>query len=123
MLTLGSVVLRVAFLDVQQRFWSRALDYVERTPHDDDFVVLEPRDGPGSNLSLDARPSHRTIPPRFHLDLYASDAAHEVARLVTLGAIVVPWEEPHPAADYTVMEDPEGNRFCVVDASGMYGGD
>lgn len=118
MLTLGSVVLRVTFLDVQQRFWSRALDYVPRTPHDDDFVVLEPRFGSGSNLSLDARPSHRTIPPRLHLDLYAADAAAEVERLVGLGAIVVPWDAPHPEVDYVVMEDPEGNRFCVVDASG-----
>lgn len=29
----------------------------------------------------------------------------------------VPWDRRPADADYVIMEDPEGNRFCVVDAS------
>jgi hypothetical protein len=28
----------------------------------------------------------------------------------------VHWDKRPPDADYVILEDPEGNRFCVVDA-------
>lgn len=56
-------------------------------------------------------------PPRIHLDLYAEDQAAEVSRLVGLGASEVHWEGRLPDADYVILADPEGNRFCVIDAS------
>lgn len=58
------------------------------------------------------------LPPRIHLDLYTSAQAAEVARLETLGARRVHWSKRPPDADYVIMEDPEGNRFCVVHAHG-----
>jgi hypothetical protein len=36
-----------------------------------------------------------------------------VERLVTLGATRYPWRYG-PHADYVVLEDPDGNLFCVV---------
>ena len=56
------------------------------------------------------------LPPRIHLDLDAEDAAEEVQRLVGLGATEVHWEKRPSEADYVILSDPEGNRFCVVDA-------
>ena len=59
--------------------------------------------------------------PRVHLDLYAGDAADqaaEVARLVALGAERVDWDLYPPRADFVVLANTEGNRFCVIDASG-----
>jgi hypothetical protein len=50
---------------------------------------------------------------RHHLDLYAADQTEEVERLVGLGARPVQWRYP-PNADYVVLADPDGNRFCVV---------
>lgn len=41
-----------------------------------------------------------------------------MARLETLGARRVHWSKRPPDADYVIMEDPEGNRFCVVRAHG-----
>jgi hypothetical protein len=38
----------------------------------------------------------------------------EVERLVALGARRYPWKYP-PGADFVVLEDPDGNLFCVVD--------
>ncbi|MDR7233443.1 VOC family protein [Agrococcus sp. BE272] len=115
MLTIGSVVIRCADVDLQLRFWTEALDYEPRLPMDDDFALLRPRSGPGTNVSLDAAPSERTLPPRIHLDLYADDQAAEVARLERLGAQRVHWPKRPADADYVIMQDPEGNRFCVID--------
>ena len=39
----------------------------------------------------------------------------EVQRLLALGATEVHWEAQPPDADYVILADPEGNRFCVVD--------
>jgi Glyoxalase-like domain len=44
--------------------------------------------------------------------------AAEVDRLLSLGATRVDWTDYPPGADFTVLADPEGNRFCVIDTSG-----
>ncbi len=93
-----------------------ALDYVPRAENDDDFVLLRPKDGIGPNLSLDRVRSTFQVPSRIHLDLYAEDQAAEVKRLIALGATEVHWDKRPPDADYVILADPEGNRFCVVDA-------
>jgi hypothetical protein len=111
-------VLRVDNLERQVAFWTAALDYVPRDETWDDFVLLRPRSGIGSNLSLDCHRSTLNIPPRIHLDLYADDQPAEVARLIALGATEVHWSRRPADADYVILADPEGNRFCVIDASG-----
>ncbi len=116
MIRVGSIVLRVDDLSLQTQFWAAALDYVPREETSDDFVLLRPRDGVGPNLSLDRVRSTVQVPPRIHLDLYAEDQAGEVRRLVALGATEVHWDKRPPDADYVILADPEGNRFCVVDA-------
>jgi len=116
MIRVGSIVLRVDDLSRQTQFWAAALDYVPREETSDDFVLLRPRDGVGPNLSLDRVHSTVQVPPRIHLDLYAEDQAGEVNRLIALGATEVHWDKRPPDADYVILADPEGNRFCVVDA-------
>jgi catechol 2,3-dioxygenase-like lactoylglutathione lyase family enzyme len=115
-LTIGSVVLRVTDLERMRAFWTAALGYVAREGDDDDFALLHPPDRRGPNLSLDQHRSGLAIPPRIHLDLYADDQGAEVARLVALGATEVRWDKRPADADYVILADPEGNRFCVVDA-------
>lgn len=118
MISVGSIVIRVDDLEGQKEFWAKALDYVPREGDSDDFVLLRPRDGVGPNVSLDQHHSEVHLPPRIHLDLYAEDQPAEVARLKDLGAREVHWDKRPRDADYVIMEDPEGNRFCVIDASG-----
>jgi catechol 2,3-dioxygenase-like lactoylglutathione lyase family enzyme len=121
MLTIGSIVIRVDDLERQVAFWSAALDYVPRGREggdDEGFALLRPRAGDGPNVSLDRMRSDRHLPPRIHLDLYADDQPAEVTRLIGLGASEVHWDGRPADADYVILEDPEGNRFCVIDASG-----
>ena len=117
MIRVGSIVLRVDDLQRQAAFWTAALDYVPRDEESDDFMLLRPRDGVGPNISLDLHHAADRVPPRIHLDLYAEDQAEEVRRLMALGATRVHWDRQPADADYVILADPEGNRFCVVDAS------
>ena len=116
MIRVGSIVIRVDDLEKQAEFWQRALGYQRRAGDSDDFVLLYPADGTGPNVSLDRVPAEVQVPPRIHLDLYADDQAGEVHRLLALGASEINWAKRPADADYVILADPEGNRFCVVDA-------
>jgi len=118
-LTIGSTVLGVADVARARDFWTAALGYVLRDDPDDTWQVLVPQDGAGAQLALMVSDSPAQDRPRVHLDLYATDQAAEVRRLVGLGATeVADWAGYSEDADFVVLEDPDGNRFCVVDKSG-----
>ena len=80
-------------------------------------MLLRPKNGVGPNLSLDRHHSDLEIPPRIQLDLYTDDQHGQVLRLLALGATEVHWDKRPPDADYVILADPEGNRFCVIDVS------
>jgi hypothetical protein len=65
------------------------------------------------NRSLNQAQTKRKARSRLHLDLYARSRDAEVERLVALGARRYPWRY-RPGADFIVLEDPDGNLFCVV---------
>jgi hypothetical protein len=120
-LRIGSLVVGVRDTAVSRGFWERALDYVARDdPSEDDaqFLVLVPRSGTGAQLALMRSESPLEDHPRVHLDLYADDAGAEIARLTGLGATLVDWDSYPPDPDFTVLADPDGNAFCVIDKSG-----
>jgi len=50
---------------------------------------------------------------RLHLDLYTKNREAEVERPVNPGATRYPWRYK-PGDDFVVLEDPDGNLFCVV---------
>jgi len=118
-LRIGTTVINVARVDRASAFWRAALGYVPRRqyPEDADFVILVPPTGAGAHLALNESDSPPEEIPHVHLDLYAGDAddqATEVERLVGLGASRVDWPFYDDDADYIVLADPDGNRFCVV---------
>ncbi|MFJ3514164.1 MULTISPECIES: VOC family protein [unclassified Streptomyces] len=122
MLTLKTIVMGAADVRRAAEFWTRALGYVPRDGEvDDGWTVLVPADGAGGpGLALGRSVSPVQEHPRVHLDLYAADAAEqeaEVARLVSLGARQVDWDSYPEDPDFVVLADPEGNRFCVIDAT------
>lgn len=68
-------------------------------------------DGPGPEYCFQEVPEPKQTKNRVHLEVYADDLAGEVERLRGLGASVYAKFEGR-----TVMQDPEGNEFCVVES-------
>ena len=91
-------------------FWAAALgsDVDEESTADKAFV--EPAGWGGPTLWFQRVPEAKTAKNRMHFDLRAPGGRvrDEVRRLEGLGATVVGGYE-----DLVVMQDPEGNEFCV----------
>jgi catechol 2,3-dioxygenase-like lactoylglutathione lyase family enzyme len=118
-LKIGSIVIRCFELEKMIAFWREALRYeIVHAAPEGDFVILGDPDGRGPNVSLDRTPAPRAGKRGWiHLDLYTGGQSGEVERLVRAGAKRYPWRYP-PTADYVVLEDPDGNLFCVVQHEG-----
>jgi len=105
------------------RFWAEVLDgyavraydadeiarlaEAGRTPETDPSVAV---DGPGPTLWFQETGSSKTARNRVHLDVSGASRSAEVARLCVLGATI-----RTERRDHTVLLDPEGNEFCVVE--------
>lgn len=91
------------------RFWAAVLgsDVDEDSTTDKAFVEAAGWGGP--NIWFSRVPEGKTAKNRLHFDLRAPGAVpDEVARLERLGATTA-----QRCAGHTVMQDPEGNEFCV----------
>jgi len=105
------------------RFWAAALDgyavrpydqaevarlaAMGRTPETDPAVAL---DGPGPTLFLQEVSEPKPGRNRLHFDLVGGPRGEEIQRLCALGATL---RDEHET--YSVLQDPEGNEFCVLD--------
>ncbi|WP_300386972.1 VOC family protein [uncultured Nocardioides sp.] len=106
-------------LDLVATFWAEALGW-RLTFADDVEICLEPPQGElGDGLLPDLLfikvPDEKTMKNRVHLDLRpgAGDTQEaEVARLEALGATRA--DIGQGETRWTVMADPEGNEFCVL---------
>jgi predicted enzyme related to lactoylglutathione lyase len=90
-------------------FWAAVFgtDVDEDSTADKAFVEAAGWGGP--NIWFSRVPEGKTAKNRMHFDLRAPAAVEdEVARLEGLGATVYGRHAHH-----TVMQDPEGNEFCV----------
>ena len=81
------------------------------TPETDPTVMV---DGPGPSLCFQNVDGRRYDNNRVHFDVEVTDRSAEVERLKSAGA-----EPVRVLPTYTVMRDPEGNQFCLVDASAL----
>ncbi|MEU0935082.1 MULTISPECIES: VOC family protein [unclassified Embleya] len=63
-------------------------------------------------LGFQRVPEERAGKNRVHVDFSTADRTAAVERLVALGAKVVA-ERDVPGLNWTTMQDPEGNEFCV----------
>lgn len=91
-------------------FWSEATG----CPIEDDwgeFIRLAPGQG-GIRFAFQSVPENKTAKNRIHLDIHSEDMAETVRDLVARGASVLA-ENTSANTTWTVMQDPEGNEFCV----------
>ncbi|MFF3741169.1 VOC family protein [Streptomyces sp. NPDC002566] len=108
------------------RFWAEALGWSAYSPGVTTYV------GPAGGLvwpdpvvvGIDVVPvpeAKTTAKNRMHLDLATTSAAHQaelVARLRSLGA--TPVDVGQGDVPWTVLADPEGNEFCVLEPREVY---
>ena len=103
--------------DRMAEFWTAVLNSERRDlPESLDAEVVErPRDGP--DLLFKEQPKGTGELP-IHLDLSTENREQTVDRLRSLGGSVRETKtetyETHTST-WTVMEDPEGNGFCVTE--------
>jgi predicted enzyme related to lactoylglutathione lyase len=101
--------------DVAVAFWAAALGY-ERGWTSGQFSQLHDPAGRGMTLLFQMVPERKAGKNRVHIDLATPDMAGEVARLALLGARALR-EVAEMGANWTVMSDPQGNEFCVVNGA------
>jgi hypothetical protein len=122
--TLKEIVIDADHPAALARFWAEVLDDYAIRPYDDEEIARLARlgftpetdpsvmvDGPGPTLCFQLFPGPRPDRNRVHLDVVSDDRDAEIVRLIGLGATIA-----READGYTVMRDPEGNNFCVIDA-------
>ncbi len=78
-----------------------------RTPDTDPSVAL---DGPGPTIFFQETAEPKAGRNRLHFDLVGGPRSAEVDRLCSLGATI---RDAHDS--YSVLQDPEGNEFCVLE--------
>jgi len=98
---------------------------IPESDHNNANAVVDP-DGTGPRVFLQRVPESRSVKNRLHLDLNVGggrgappEERHlridaESRRLVDLGASIVGPCEENPLGEYwVIMQDPEGNEFCL----------
>lgn len=75
-------------------------------------AVIDP-DGVGPRILFLKVPEAKTAKNRLHMDIAVPDRDAHVARLVEAGGTAIE-SRSEMGTDWTVMEDPEGNVFCVA---------
>lgn len=96
-------------------FWAPALGYVTLGSAGN-HVLLVAADGTQPKLLLQRVPEPKTVKNRMHLDIVTPDILAEAARLEALGARQVTSEVmTEHGSNWVLMEDLEGNEFCVCD--------
>jgi len=115
-LRIGSIVIDCINFEKMLAFWQEALHYVPREPAQGGWVVLRDPEGRKPNISLNRVPKRLMGRNWLHFDLYTNDRNGEVGRLLKIGAKRHP-QTYDPDDDFRVLEDPDGNLFCVVEKS------
>ncbi|MFB9894000.1 VOC family protein [Planobispora takensis] len=109
------------------RFWAEALGWGVSS-EGPGVTNLEPEgltwpDPAGFYIDFVAVPDPETVNYRVHLDLATTSVAHQtelVARMKELGA--TPADVGQGDVPWTVLADPEGNVFCVLEPREIYAG-
>lgn len=110
------------------RFWAQALDGYTVAAYDDEELerlrslgIDDPEDDPSvlvegapgkPQLWFQTVPEPKTVKNRVHLDLTTTDLDADVQRLLNLGARR--FEPASPEDGLVILQDPEGNEFCVI---------
>ena len=94
-------------------FWSALLGAPLRVPLDG-WLRLGPLTEGGPVLNFQPVPEPKQGKARLHLDLATDDLQAAVATVVELGGRDLEQRHEYDEGTVTVMADPEGHEFCLV---------
>jgi hypothetical protein len=94
------------------RWWAEVLGY-HVTFEDHTLVAIGGDDKTHPGIAFVPVPEPKAGKNRLHLDLAPDDQPAEIERLVDMGARHVDIGQPSRRG-WTVLADPEGNEFCVL---------
>lgn len=115
-LTLDGITIDCADPRALAEFWTEALGLEVVFDADGYFVQLRSSAQPARPyLALQKVPEERAGKNRLHLDLATTEREGEIERLVALGAVRGA-DHSMSGMEWTVLQDPEGNEFCVGSA-------
>ncbi|MDQ1626292.1 MAG: hypothetical protein QOI54_36 [Actinomycetota bacterium] len=109
----------------QATYWATALDHQVSERNANEYEVSDPSSG-GTPLYFMNVPGAKTVKNRLHIDISTDGSIeNEVGRLVACGGTLVEMcQDPAALANpdtWAVMQDPEGNEFCVLNADSVTG--
>ncbi|MGB3485399.1 MAG: VOC family protein [Mycobacterium sp.] len=98
--------------DALAAWWAGAVGGELNAVAPGEFVVVVCEQGPA--LGFQRVPAPTPGKNKVHLDFDTPDRDGEVARLVEAGATELGRQSYGPGIEWVVLEDPEGNAFCVA---------
>jgi predicted enzyme related to lactoylglutathione lyase len=109
----------------QASYWATVLGHQVSERNTDEYLVSDPSSG-GTPLYFMNVPEAKTVKNRMHIDIATDGSVEdEVTRLVAFGGTLVEMrQDPATLANpdtWAVMQDPEGNEFCVLAADSVTG--
>ena len=111
--TVGTVMLDCIDPDVLVAFWGEILAFEEKARYPD-FVWMSRISDGGPALAFQRVPEGKSVKNRMHFDLTVEDREEFAGRIESLGGNRVADHEVD-GFHWTVMADPEGNEFCIVE--------
>ena len=109
----------------QANYWAAALDHRVSERNTNEYGVSDPSTA-GTPLYFMSVPEAKTVKNRLHVDITTDRPLEdEVAQLVSAGGTLVEMRQDPATLDnadtWAVMQDPEGNEFCVLNADTVTG--
>lgn len=95
------------------RFWCDATDYKVADSYYPILAVLTSDKPNHPRLLILQVPETKTAKNRLHMEFKTDDLKAEAERIVELGATLIA-EREFGETKWIVMQDPEGNEFCLV---------
>ena len=95
-------------------FWSLATGYEVKSSGIRGLPTSSRKEPVLKHIFIIKVPEGKTAKNRCHIDFDTDDRVAEVARLISAGATKVA-DHTLDGFTWTVMQDPEGNEFCVSD--------
>lgn len=109
----------------QANWWAEVLGRQVSERNAQEYEVSDPSSG-SARLYFMNVPEPKTMKDRLHIDITTGGSLEDgVARLMAMGASLVEMrQDPETLANpdtWAVMQDPEGNEFCVFSVDSVTG--